>query len=1038
MTPTLDWLKDPEVFAVNRIKQHSDHKCYTEGKQLKQSLNGTWKFTFSTNPQTREKDFYKTDFDISTLNDITVPGHMSLQGYGQVQYTNVQYPWDGVVAGVAPAMSDTKNEVGGYVLDVEVDEALKAKRLFISFQGVATAFYLYVNDKFVGYSEDSFTPAEFDITDFVVDGKNRIGVEVYQRSTGDWLEDQDFWRLYGIFREVFLYAIPETHIRDLFIHTNVKDDYKTATVSMDADVVCSDDYYTENSAAGCDVTASFRLNDKEGNTVIDVVEVSLEELFGPEFDVPEAKLWSAENPYLYDYEITLHKDGKDIENVKGKLGIRRFELKDKLMLINGKRIEFFGVNRHEFSHKGGRVVSEEEMLWDVKFMKQHNINAVRTCHYPDDSRWYELCDEYGIYLIDEANLETHGTWASRGTEPDTIIPGSKPEWLNIVLDRAYSVMSRDKNHPSVIIWSCGNESHCGNNIFQMSELYRKNDPSRLVHYEGTWADRNYDDTSDMESQMYARPWDIVKYLENDPKKPFIECEYTHAMGNSNGNLDEYIELLDKYPMYQGGFVWDYIDQSLEKDDGYGGKMLAYGGDFGDRPHDLNFCVNGLILGNRTTTPKMQEIKYLYQMFNLKPDRGGVHIKNRSLFTGTEKYKLVTWLLINGEKFSVQEQDVDVPPLSEKYIEIVKPMPLMIGECVAQAALVLKNDEIWAQAGHEVAFGETMIESIFDIDLKGTGKEKNSLEVVNGSENTGVQGNGFSYMFSKHYAGLDSIKINGKEMLAKPAKPCYYRASTDNDRGCGFMFDSGVWQYAEKWQRMTDFNVETNDEAVVVTYRYELPLCEDSKTFAYTKGHEVPEDKKLTEERKGIEVTVSYTVYNDGDCTVECKYPGAKGVALLPEFGMQFVLNKDFEEYSYYGKGPMDNYCDRNCGARMGRFTDTATDNFTKYSIPQECGNRTEVRELTVTDGKESLTFVAKEAPFECSVLHYNATQIEDAYHFEELPRPTYTFVKVLAKQMGIGGDDSWGSQVHEPYRIYSENPIEFKFDISLRQPVICE
>lgn len=1033
MKPTLDWLSNPEVFAVNRIKQHSDHKVLVDEKQLKQSLNGTWKFTFSRNPQKRIADFYMPEFDIDKLEDITVPGHMSLQGYGQTQYTNVIYPWDGVVAGEAPVISDTDNEVGGYVIDVKIDDILKGKRIFISFQGVATAFYLYINGKFVGYSEDSFTPAEFDITDFVHDGKNRIGVEVFQRSTGDWLEDQDFWRLYGIFREVYIYAIPDTHVRDMFIHTTIEDDYKTASVVVDADVVSSEDYYTSNSGINV-VGAAIDIFNKNGNKVAAIKSEKASEVFGQKIDIPDAELWSAENPYLYDYRITIFKDEKNIETVTGKLGLRRFEIKDKLMLINGKRIEFFGVNRHEFSHKGGRVVSEEEMLWDVKFMKQHNINAVRTCHYPDVTRWYELCDEYGIYLIDETNMETHGTWTLPGRDgKETAIPGSRPEWLNIVLDRANSVFSRDKNHPSVIIWSCGNESHSGNNIFMMSEFFRKVDPSRVVHYEGVWSDRDFSGSTDIESRMYAKPWDIEEYLNNEPPKPFISCEYSHAMGNSNGGLNEYIELLDKYPMYQGGFIWDYIDQSLEKDDGYGGKMLAYGGDFGDRPNDYNFCVNGLILGNRTTTPKMQEVKYLYQMFNLYPDDTGVKINNRNLFTGTEKYTLKTWLLVNGEKFGVQEFDIDVPPLTEKYIKVDRPMPMIIGECIAQASLELKNDEIWAEKGHEVAFGEKILTNLFDIDLKGVGQMKSELKVVKGSNNTGVYGEGFGYLFSTHFDGLVSIKKNGKELLAQRTVPCYYRATTDNDRGCNYMFDSGVWQFVEKWQRRVGFEVKEEEDGVEIKYEYELPLCEDAEIIVYGKGHKLPDGSNPDNNRKGIIVTVTYKVLSDGNCLVKCSYPGAKGVPQLPLFGLQFVFNKDFENFEYYGKGPMDNYIDRNFGARFDIFEQNVTDNFIHYSIPQACGNRTEVRNLTLTDGENTIGFNASKAPFECTVLHYNETQIEEAYHKEELPRPTYTFVKIMGRQMGIGGDDSWGAQVHEQYRIYGENPLDFQFLIDLNK-----
>ncbi len=1077
--PTLKWLADPEVFAVNREKAHSDHKYYVGNSDLRQFLNGTWKFVFSTNPQTRNKDFYKFDQDIESFDNIKVPGQMSLQGYGLVQYTNTMYPWDGVVAGDAPVVSETLNEVGGYVKDVVIDKELLGKKIYISFQGVQTAFYLYVNEQFVGYSEDSFTPADFDITDYVKEGVNRIGVEVYARATGAWLEDQDYWRLYGIFRDVYLYAIPKTHVRDLFIHTNVSDDYKSANLTFDAEVVGDTDGVSVNVMLTCPVCGKVKLNE---------TNLSIEDLNNKAFDLEDVEFWSAEIPHLYDLTIELVKDGKVVETVKNKVGIRRFEIKNKVMLLNGKRIELNGVNRHEFSHKYGRCVTEEEMLWDVKFMKSHNINAVRTCHYPDATRWYELCDEYGIYLIDEANLETHGTWTLEGRNgKETNIPGSRKEWHDITLDRAYSMVYRDKNHPSVIIWSCGNESYVGQNINDMTKFYHEYDPSRIVHYEGVWADKDFYDTTDVETRMYAKPWAIEEYLKNDPPKPYMSCEYSHAMGNSIGGVKNYTDLLDKYEMYQGGFIWDYIDQSLEKSDGYDGKMLAYGGDFGDRPNDNNFCVNGLIPGNRKDSPKMMELKFVYQSFNLIPDANGVNVRNRNLFAGTDRYMLKTWLLADGKKIDEVTCDLDVAPLSTKYIFVKRAsiegntikdasgnVICVANEIIAQAALVLKYDEKWENAGFEQAFGETVLVNAFDNanskdtvtsdgalndELKLVTRQtetaaarKNAsanaiteaqdygqsvmigsdrkLKVVYGNCNTGVYGAGFGYLFSKNYGGLISVKKEGKELLAKKALPCFYRASTDNDRGCGYMNDSGMWQFAEKWFRSVSCKATEYADHVDIEYLYELPVTENAQMVIKHKEY-APCGSDHGNDLKGIVIPVTYSVYADGHMVVKTTYPGAGNLPELPLFGMQFVFNKDAEEYTYYGKGPWENYRDRNNGARYGVFTQNATDDLTDYIIPQGCGNRTEVRELTVKCPEGEITFEATDAPLETTVLHYNETQLEEAYHKEELPRPAYTFVKVMAAQMGVGGDDSWGAHVHAPYRLYSEKQIDLKFIVRI-------
>ncbi len=1015
--PSLQWLSNPEVFAVNRAKAHSDHAYTVAGDDLRQYINGSWKFTYTEDPTERIVDFYKTDYDIEKLGDIMVPGHIQLQGYGQLQYVNCMYPWDGMEDVLPPDVPEHSNPVGGYVKDIDIAEELMDKRLFISFQGVESAFYLYINDQFVGYSEDSFTPSEFEITSYVHSGKNRIGVEVYQRSTGAWLEDQDFWRFSGIFRDVYIYAVPKVHVRDLFVHTDVDDEYKNATITLDVDLMVTGGCVhcdSDCSTGQCSTAAKMNtkklvdsckvdviLTDAQGVQVICKQDMSPEEAFNGKYVVEDANLWSAEIPYLYTLNIVLKDGDGEIETVTQRVGIRRFEMKDKLMLINGKRIELNGVNRHEFNCVRGRYVSDEDMLWDIKFMKKHNINAVRTCHYPNNSKWYELCDEYGIYVIDEANLETHGTWMM--DNPPKPIPKDLPEWCNIVLDRANSMVQRDKNHPSIIIWSCGNESNGGINIFMMSELMRKLDSSRLVHYEGVFHDRRYNGTSDMESRMYAKPHEIEEYLSNNPEKPYISCEYSHAMGNSCGNISKYQALHDKYQMYQGGFIWDYIDQFVMRKNEYGENVASYGGDFGDRPNDGNFSGNGIVFCNRTATPKMQEVKFVYEQIQLFPDFGGVRIKNRRLFKGTDDLLLKVHFLKDGVSCFEETMAVDVPAGKEVYYAIDMPSTFDAGEYVVQAYMVLREDTPYAEAGYEMAWGRSETKLVQASSESTTPGE---LKVIDAHSNIGVHGEGFSALFSKVEGSLISLKYDGVEYIDRKPMPCYYRASTDNDRGAGYMFESGVWHQAGKWQRMKNLRVEKDSCMAKFIYEYELPGS-----------------------LKGNVTTVEYTVHPDGSIDVRADYPGIDGAPELPLFGMEFTFKASQDKFRYYGLGPDENYIDRCEGAMYGVYDNDAKSNMTHYVYPTACGNRTGVRWLEVGDNQGKIRFEATDAPFQCTVLPYNEAQLEEARHMEELPKSYYTFVKIMANQMGVGGDDSWGAPVHQEYRMAGDQSYTVAFRV---------
>ena len=1001
-TPSLEWLSNPEIFRVNRLDAHSDHWFYESEDDLecgnmllKQSLNGTWRFAYAKNPGLRLTDFYKEDFDDSEFDYIQVPGHIQMQGYDKNQYINTLYPWDGQEELRPPMVSEKYNPVGSYITYFSLQRELENKPVFLSFQGVETAFYVWVNGEFVGYSEDTFTPSEFDITEFLKDGENKIAVEVYKRSSASWIEDQDFWRFSGIFREVYLYAKPSTHVEDLFIKTELDSTYTQADLSVQIKIVGNMDTTVEAVLLG-QVGERIELGSYDSKDFLSIGKA-----------IEQIKLWSAEDPYLYTLKLSIYnKDHQMIEVVPYKVGFRKFELKDKIMYLNGKRIVFKGVNRHEFSCTKGRAITEEEMIWDIKFMKQHNINAVRTSHYPNQTLWYRLCDEYGIYLIDEANLESHGSWQKLGAcEPSWNVPGSLPERKAVVLDRAESMLERDKNHPSILIWSCGNESYAGENILAMTEYFHEKDDTRLVHYEGVFWNRAFDQISDMESRMYAKPADIEEYLSNAPTKPYISCEYMHAMGNSLGGMKHYTDLEEKYPMYQGGFIWDYIDQAILATNKKGEKVFMYGGDFDDRSTDYCFCTDGIVYSDRTLSPKVQEVKYLYQNVKLIPADNGFTIKNENLFISTINYEFVYCILKNGEVIAKKSLECMVEPGEEKFIPVEPMIQLSNGEYCYQVSMCLKQDTIWAVKGYEVAFGQT-VKAYKNIE-KNTALGTKALHVVHGDGNIGVGAKDFHAMFSLSEGGLASLCYNGVEYITRTPKTTYWRASTDNDKGTKQELRCGMWQIASMHQTPVDFKLQEESDRVILTYRHVI--------------YSVPK----------LEQTVEYTVYSNGTIQVKAEFEGAKNLPEIPAFGMNFKLKEEYNQFKYYGFGPEENYIDRNCGARLGIFEQNAKDNMSGYLIPQECGNRTNVRWLEiVNDTNQGLKFSYDQESFECSVLPYSAYELENAMHKEELPMVHYTWVRILAKQMGVGGDDSWGAPVHTEYLISSDEKLTLSFFIS--------
>lgn len=1008
ITPSISWLSDLNVFAVNRLPAHSDHHFY-ETKQeaqasaemkLRYDLNGSWKFHYSVNPQMRPEHFYKHDFDCAGWGDIHVPGHIQLQGHGQPQYVNTMYPWDGHNDIRPPEIPKDHNPVGSYVKYFHVPKNMQNKPVFISFQGVESAFYVWLNGEFIGYSEDSFTPAEFDLSPYLVEGENKLAVEVYQRSTGSWLEDQDFWRFSGIFRDVYLYTVPEIHVYDLHVRAELDASFTKGIVQADLKFLSS---VPEGS------TIVVKLHDKDNDVVasLNYRTSGLNQSFSLELDNPT--LWNAENPYLYKLYIAVYNEhGALVEVIPQKVGFRRFELVDKIMRINGERIVFKGVNRHEFNCRSGRSITKEDMLWDIKTLKQHNINAVRTSHYPNQSYWYELCDEYGVYVIDEMNLETHGSWQKMGAvEPSWNVPGNNLEWQDIVMDRAISMYERDKNHPSILIWSCGNESYAGEVILNVSKYFKSVDPSRLVHYEGVFHNRAYNDTSDMESRMYAKPADIENYLKNQPEKPYISCEYMHAMGNSLGGMYKYTDLEEKYPMYQGGFIWDYIDQSLLKKDRYGQEFLAYGGDFGDRPTDYGFCTNGIVYANRELSPKMQEVKFLYQNIKLVPNRDGVMIYNNNLFSSTKDYELEYTLLFEGEEKFQGVIHVDVVPQSKQQIEFDLPEGSIeaAGEYCIQTSLKLKEKTLWAEAGYEIAFGQFIFYEGQLINEK-DGISKDKLRVVNGDVNIGVHGKDFIIMFSKQVGSLISINYAGKEIIEQPPSTLFWRAQTDNDKGYKQSFQSGCWLAASIARKCIGVELEEENDKVTVCFTYKFSISPD------------------------MIVKIAYTVHSDGSLRVKSTYSGAENLPQMPIFAVSFKVSADYDQVEMYAMGPEENYSDRNKGAKLGIYKSQVV-NKTGYVVPQESGNKTGVRWAKLTNNNSrGIKIKSLTDPLECNFSPYTAFELENAAHHYELPNVHYTVVTVAGKQMGVGGDDSWGAPVHDEHLIQADKEIEFEFMIS--------
>lgn len=1007
-----EWQSNPEIVSVNQLPQHATlmpYASYDEALNAQRYessccklLNGKWKFKLYKNYAYRPSDFAQPHYDAHNWDTVMVPYSWQMQGYDQAQYCNVRYPWEGS-EDICPPNAPTKhNPVGCYLKKIQIGKATLDKRVVICFEGVEAAFYLYVNGERVGYSESTFNRSEFDISKYLVEGSNVIGVEVYRWCTGSWLECQDMWRLGGIFRDVYIYTTEREYIRDFEIHAEpdaqLHDGYLDVTLK------------TNGAYEGLSI--DMNVIDSEGAVVaLDSQYANEDHITTMKSIVTNVKPWSAEEPNLYTVVFTLKNNGNPIEYISAKIGFRSVEIKDGIIRINGKRVVFKGTNRHEFDCHTGRYITEEVMRQDIELMKTNNINAVRTSHYPNNPRWYELCDEYGLYVIDENNMETHGTgWSQIVGCPQ--LPASRPEWEKACMERIKSLYHRDKNHSCVVCWSMGNESLGGETPKKMYKWLKETDKSRFVHFE-CHNSPDEREISDVQSKMYAKPWDCEEYaLSGRDSRPFILCEYTHAMGNSCGSTDEYTTLWDKYACLQGGFVWDWVDQSIMTTDENGVEYLAYGGDFGENPHDGHFCGNGLVFGDRAVTPKLAEIKKLYQNVDFKAidaERGIIEVKNKFLFTNLNKYEFYWSQCSDKGVLRDGTLALDLEPFEKKTIDL-ELCKIPNTESYLNIELREKEDAPEYLQGNVVAWEQFIInefENTYD-ELE----EEQELLVSDTYGSLKIVTDDIAVRFERRERNqLYSIKVGGEELLQQPMRLNFWRALTDNDRGTRAGSRLGCWRDAGDTPGI--FN---NTKWSIENYK----ILDEGKKVVVTSGATVctqPESK----------ATVVYTITSKG-MEIDMQFYPDDTLPEIPEVSLLFELPKDFENVTYLGNGPEENYIDRCNGVKVGLYNTTVNDMWVDYLKPQECGNRTGVRYATIVGDKKIFSLVA-EPSMELNVCHYLPKEVENTWHAKDLPEYDKTVVRCIARQQGVGGYDSWGAHCNDKYKNKTSKTYRLKFQI---------
>lgn len=982
-----EW-ENPQLTSEGNERPHCTFIPYFNFKEMKWeypeqfiSLNGRWKFILAKNPFEVPEAFQEKNFDDSTWNEIEVPSNWEFQGYDKPIYTNVVYPF----AANPPYVPHDYNPTGVYRKSFIVPNDWFDKEIFLHFEGVRSFLKVWINGKEIGFSKDSCTPAEFRVTDFVEPGENLLTALVLKWCDASYLEDQDMWWFAGIYRDVYLYALAKVHIRDLFVRTELDQNYEDAKIFVDIDLRNLLGKKKQETL----ILSLITPENKKEVLLKKEIEVEGEETLSFAFDVKKPLKWSAETPWLYVLCAELSEDRKKIN-----FGFRKIEVKDGKLLFNGKPFYVKGVNRHEFDPQRGHSVTVERMVQDIKLMKQHNINTVRTSHYPNQTKWYDLCDYYGLFVIDEANVESHGIgWDEK------ITLANKVEWKKAHLDRVQRMVERDKNHPSVVFWSLGNEAGDGKNFEEASLWIKSRDNTRLVHYAPLGTDRPGNGYYlDVVSVMYPSFDELLKYASEEQRRPLIMCEYAHAMGNSVGNLKDYWELIENNPYLHGGCIWDWVDQGIEKVDEKGNRFWAYGGDFNDQPNDGNFCCNGVVLPDRTCEPELFEVKKVYQYIDIEAvSRNTIKIKNKYIFTNLENFKGIWRLKKDGEEIANGEFRINLPPGESTLLQIDLPSLQEDAEYFLQVEFLTLKEEPWAPMDHVVAWEQFHLKApVFERKL--------IMEEVNLEEDSNhylIRTKEMIVRFSKLSGLLESINFKGKELLYEPLMPNFWRAPTDNDIGNRMPQRLKVWKDASSSRRLQKILCQQTGNKVILSTVYQLP--QDSWLY------------------------LTYTIFGSNDILVDYVIFPNKNLPEIPRIGLQLKMPKDFRTVRWYGRGPHETYEDRKESGIFGIYTSTVDEFFHRYVRPQETGNRSDVRWFSITDKSYAL-FVGGLPTVDFSVLPFSIEDLEKANHTNELHMQDFVSVNIDYKQMGLGGDNSWGALPHKEY-ILRAKPYHYAFRI---------
>ena len=996
-----DW-ENPEIFQINRLKSHAHFFPYEsdnlalinkpQKSKFYKNLNGDWKFKFSNNFHERPKEFYKPDFDISDWDIIKVPGHWELQGWSVPIYLDEEYPFP-----VNPPYVDSdKNEVGSYRTNFQCPSSWKGRDVFIKFGSVRSAFYLWINGQKVGYSQGSKTPAEFDITEYVKKGNNSVSVEVYRFSDGSYLEGQDTWRLSGIERDVSIFSLPKTRISDFFINADLDSIYKNGIFNLDIELINNQPITGKHV-----IKVLLSKPDSKGETVYDMTfkkNINLYEIIKIKEEIKGVMTWNAENPNLYKLQITLLDPfGKVLQSVIQQVGFRKVEIINSQLLLNGKPITLRGVNRHEWDSVNGRIITEKSMLTDIKIMKENNINAVRCSHYPNQERWYELCNENGIYVVNEANIESHGMRShSKGYKRLT----NDSTWTNQWLDRGKSMVERDKNQPCVILWSMGNEAGDGNNFKILYDWINNRDNSRPVVYEPAKTESH----TDINFPMYKDINFIKNYAESYPSKPLILCEYAHAMGNSVGNLKDYWDVIYKYPSLQGGFIWDFVDQVIKKTTDSGQDYWAYGGDFEDGfySNDSNFCANGLVAADRSLNPHMYEVKKVYQPVVFKAidlPNGKIQITNKYDFKNLEDLKFTYEISADGKiELSGDIESLDIGPGETQSLtfNLFSIIPRPSAEYFLTIKANLKNNERLLPKGHLIAWEQFRL----PISRLGAPLNPTDLPTVKSKGNNNllfIYADNFKVLFDTTNGFISGYEYRNEILLESKIKPFFWRAPTDNDLGNNMHNRCAIWKEAHNEFLLQSIDtVKTNNTFIIYT------------EFFHNETQ--------------CRLDIDYKVYGNGLVFIkQTLFPSLIPLPELPRYGMKMTLPERFQNIEWFGRGLHESYWDRKSSASIGKYKGNVWDQTYKYVRPQETGNKTDVRWMTLSDKNIGLLFKGFKT-FDFSA-HYYAYSVLD---FEpnsqkhgnlDIKKGKQIDVLIDYRQMGLGGDNSWGARTHLEYSL---------------------